>query len=249
MYNLLIYDLHIICMYTMYMFYITQRICIYNSWFVCVSVYVCDFFLWLDWSYRSEDCIFAILITLNISYQECTLSAWLNWWCKPWPPAEVISQIFPLQSPYSLLPTLLFRRWSQSAAHTQERELGVKRIEFSTFLRGSVYENLQHSLGQEICLFSHLLIYSIIYISKNSWIFILCFMQGHIILLLRLFQVWPLVWLFQIKAINLSVNPCFLDTLHSFNLKAPLYSLNTTRSPGLTLYIPCPSPRISHLSK
>lgn len=130
-------------------FIYTQRMCIYNSWFVFVSVVLS----WLDWSYRSEDCIFAILITLNISCQECTLSVWLNWWCKPWPPAEVISQIFPLQSPYSLLPTLLFRRWSQSAAHTQGKESGVKRIKFSTFLKGSVCENLQHSLGQEICLF------------------------------------------------------------------------------------------------
>ena len=47
----------------------------------------------------------------------------------------------------------------------------------------------------------------------------------------------------------LSVNPCFPLTLHSFNLEAPLYSLNTTRGSGLTLYIPCPSPRLSHFSK
>lgn len=75
-YNLLIYDLHIICMYTMHMFYITEDMYIQLLICVCISVCVCDFFFsWLDWSYRSEDCIFAILITLNISNQECTLSA------------------------------------------------------------------------------------------------------------------------------------------------------------------------------
>ena len=55
--------------HNVYVLYIHKR-CVYTTLDLCVSVILS----WLDWSYRSEDCIFAILITLNISYQECTLS-------------------------------------------------------------------------------------------------------------------------------------------------------------------------------
>ena len=75
MYSLLISDLHIVYMYTMYMFYIYTKD-MYIQLLICVCICVCViFFSWLDWSYRSGDYIFVILITLNISYQECTLSA------------------------------------------------------------------------------------------------------------------------------------------------------------------------------
>lgn len=60
-----------------YVLYYTEDM--YIQLDLCVYLCMCGiFFSWLDWSYRSEDCIFAILITLNISNQECTLSAWLN---------------------------------------------------------------------------------------------------------------------------------------------------------------------------
>lgn len=48
---------------------------VYTTLDLCVYLCACVIFSWLDWSYRSGDCIFAILITLNISNQECTLSA------------------------------------------------------------------------------------------------------------------------------------------------------------------------------
>lgn len=43
MYNLLISDLHIVCMYTMYMFYIYTND-MYIQLLICVCICVCDIF-------------------------------------------------------------------------------------------------------------------------------------------------------------------------------------------------------------
>lgn len=200
MYNLLIY-LHIICMYTMHMFYITQRICIYNSWFVCVFMCACVIFFMV----RLELQVWGLYFcnshhSQHIKPRVHTLSAWLNWWCKPWPPADVISDFSTAKSLFPFTYSA-FRRWSWVQPTLRKGIRGKENWVFY-LLKRSVYENLQHSLGQgDLSLLHIYFIYSIIYISKNSWIFILCFMQGHIILLLRLFQVWQLVWLFQVSTI------------------------------------------------
>lgn len=48
MYNLLIYDLHIVCMYTRYMFYIyTKDIYIYIQLLICVCICVCVIFFFM----------------------------------------------------------------------------------------------------------------------------------------------------------------------------------------------------------
>lgn len=92
----------------------------------------------------------------------------------------------PLQLPFILLPTR--SSWEGVKLHS----LHLRRAEFfSTFLWAGCLHNLFGILHKRF--FSPLFINSIIYIRMGSWIFILwVIIRYYLILLIKLFQFWPL---------------------------------------------------------
>lgn len=116
-------------------------------------------------------------------------------WCRPWSLAEgSVCQVPALYS-YSLYPlSVLYSLALSDYGQTTFKEWGVK---ICILKRWSAYINYLEFLSmKDLPFLSPLFIYSIIYASADSWVFILYpELQSNatlLILFLKLFQLWPL---------------------------------------------------------